>query len=107
MRLKLQTDFLLYTVSLAEYSEGNYIKLATLNSKHDHSVFLFGLTTGKLEFSHIDCEVQANRDIYESLSKQKGITLSEFLAKCMDSETMISYSQAEAKETFAEKPPVT
>jgi len=105
MELKLKTDFLLYTVSLAETTAGNYIKLSTYNSKHDNSIFLFGLTTGALELSHLDTEVKANRDIYESLSKQKGITLSEFLAKCMDSETMIGYSQKEAEKLFTDIPP--
>ena len=105
MKLNLKTDFLLYTVSLTETSKGNYIKLSTMNSKHDNSIFLFDIVTGKLVLSRIDTKEHSHAEFYKKLANKPNISIGEFIQKCMTNKIMIAYSQKEADVMFADVPP--
>ena len=105
MKLNLKTDFLLYTVSLAETSAGNFIKLSTYNSKHDDSIFLFNIETGKLALSRVETKEKSHEEFYKKLIKEANINLAGFIEKCMANKIMIAYSQKEAEVMFSEASP--
>ena len=105
MKLNLKTDFLLYTVSLTQTSKGNYIKLSTMNSKHDNSIFLFDIVTGKLVLSRIDTKEHSHAEFYKKLANKPTITIGEFIQKCLDNKMMVAYTQKEAQVMFADVPP--
>ena len=104
MKLNLKTDFLLYTVSLTETSRGNFIKMSTYNSKHDSSIFLFSITTGKLALSRIVTQEKSHEEFYKKLVKNPKVSLGYFIQECMNNKVMIAYSQKEAEVMFADQP---